>query len=86
VEPCRVTSMRLRQLRTEIEESGRCLFGEKAYPITSNWVPITDVLAIIDRFEKQLQEEVETTLSKAKAYSGQQAKEFARAITTDLLG
>ena len=25
---------------------------EKMYPITSDWVPVTDVLAIINRFEK----------------------------------
>ena len=26
--------------------------AEKLYPITSEWVPVTDVLAIINRFEK----------------------------------
>lgn len=26
--------------------------AEKIYPITSEWVPVTDVLAIINRFEK----------------------------------
>lgn len=78
--------MRWRQLRTEIEESGRNVFGEKAYPITSNWIPITDVLAIIDRFKRELHQEVETALLRAKRCSSQQAKELAQEIVTDLLG
>lgn len=35
-----------------IEESTRNLSEEKAYPITYNRIPLTDVLATIDRFER----------------------------------
>jgi hypothetical protein len=44
--------MNLGQVKREIKELGRSPVAEKTYPITSEWVPITDVLAIIDRFEK----------------------------------
>ena len=77
--------MRLRQLRTEIQESAKNLFGEKAYPITSDWIPVTDVLAIIDRFEKEWRQEFETALAEAKARSHQQLKELVQRIITDLL-
>jgi hypothetical protein len=29
-------------------------YGDKLYPITSGWVPVTDILAIVDRFERDL--------------------------------
>jgi hypothetical protein len=44
--------MNTEQVRLEINELGRSPVAEKMYPITSDWVPITDVLAIINRFEK----------------------------------
>jgi hypothetical protein len=44
--------MNLAQVRSEIEDLGKKLVTERMYPITSNWVPLTDVLAIIGRFEK----------------------------------
>jgi hypothetical protein len=44
--------MNLQQLKKEIEALGKSPSAEKMYPITSNWVPISDVLAIINRFEK----------------------------------
>ncbi len=44
--------MNLGQVKHEIEELGKSPVAEKTYPITSNWVPITDVLAILNRFEK----------------------------------
>jgi len=44
--------MNTEQVRREINELGRSPVAEKMYPITSDWVPITDVLAIINRFEK----------------------------------
>jgi len=46
--------MNLQQVRKEIEDLGKSPAAEKMYPITSNWVPLTDVLAIINRFEKHL--------------------------------
>lgn len=44
--------MDLKQVRQEIETLGKSPAAEKVYPITSEWVPITDVLAVINRFEK----------------------------------
>jgi len=49
-----VDIMNLQQVKREIENLGESPAAEKMYPITSNWVPISDVLAIIDRFEKHL--------------------------------
>jgi hypothetical protein len=42
----------LKQVKREIEDLGKSPAAEKVYPITSEWVPIPDVLAIINRFEK----------------------------------
>jgi len=44
--------MNLEQVKSEIENLGKSPAAEKLYPITSNWVPVADVLAIINRFEK----------------------------------
>lgn len=44
--------MNLEQVKREIEELRRSPVAERMHPITSDWVPITDVLAIINRFEK----------------------------------
>jgi hypothetical protein len=44
--------MNLEQVKREIKELGQTPVSEKMYPITSDWVPVTDVLAIINRFEK----------------------------------
>ena len=44
--------MNLNQVKREIKELGKSPVAEKVYPITSDWVPITDVLAILNRFEK----------------------------------
>jgi hypothetical protein len=44
--------MNLEQVKKEIESIGKSPAAEKMYPITSDWVPISDVLAIINRFEK----------------------------------
>ena len=44
--------MNLRQVKAEIADLGKIPAAERMYPITSEWVPITDVLAIVDRFEK----------------------------------
>jgi len=44
--------MNLQQVKEEIVSLGKSPAAEKMYPITSNWVPISDVLAIINRFEK----------------------------------
>jgi hypothetical protein len=47
-----VALMNIEKVRLEIKELGRSPVAEKMYPITSDWVPMTDVLAIINRFEK----------------------------------
>jgi hypothetical protein len=44
--------MNLEQVKLEIKELGKSPVAERMYPITSDWVPVTDVLAIINRFEK----------------------------------
>jgi len=44
--------MNLDQVKNEVAELSKTPASEKMYPITSNWVPITDVLAIIQRFDK----------------------------------
>jgi len=77
--------MNLRELRGEIQESSKNVFGEKAYPITSDWIPVTDVLAIIDRFEKEWRREFDIVLSTAKSGSHQQLKQLVQRIITDLL-
>jgi hypothetical protein len=45
-------AMNLDQVKREIKELGKSPAAEKMYPITNDWVPVTDVLAIINRFEK----------------------------------
>jgi hypothetical protein len=44
--------MNLEQVKREIRELRQSPVAERMYPITSDWVPLTDVLAIINRFEK----------------------------------
>jgi len=44
--------MNLIQVKREMVELGKIPVSEKMYPITSEWVPLPDVLAIISRFEK----------------------------------
>ena len=48
--------MNLEQVKHEISELGKSPVAERMYPITSDWVPITDVLAIVNRFEKYLKQ------------------------------
>ncbi len=44
--------MNLEQVKQEITGLGKSPVAEKMYPITSDWVPLSDVLAILNRFEK----------------------------------
>lgn len=48
--------MDLEQVKREIKQLERSPVAEKMYPITSSWVPVTDVLAILTRFEKHWKE------------------------------
>ena len=76
--------MKLRELKTEIEESAKSLL-EKAYPITSDWIPVTDALAIVDRFEKEWRKEFETALSKVESSSPQEFRNNVLRIIANLL-
>ena len=44
--------MNLAQAKDEIRSLGKKPATERMYPITSDWVPVTDILAILSRFEK----------------------------------
>ena len=59
--------MNLEQVKREIEQLERSPVAEKMYPITSNWVPVTDVLAILTRFEKHWKEYKDKKENSAKA-------------------
>jgi hypothetical protein len=59
--------MRLEQVKGEIKDLGKSPVAEKLYPITSDWVPITDVLAIINRFEKSWKQRMEATKNSSEA-------------------
>jgi len=55
--------MNLEQVKLEIKQLERSPVAEKMYPITSNWVPVTDVLAILSRFEKRWRDYKDKTKS-----------------------
>ncbi len=63
--------MNLGQVKREIKELGKTPVAEKVYPISSDWVPITDVLAILNRFEKHWKnyQEAKKGASEAKLIS-----------------
>ncbi len=44
--------MNLSEFKQELKDKSKIPFGERYYPMTSEWIPITDVLALLDRFEK----------------------------------
>lgn len=50
----------MQQVKNEIRDLRKSPAAEKVYPITSDWVPITDVLAIINRFEKHWRQQKES--------------------------
>lgn len=77
--------MKLGELRAEIQQSARSPYSEKLYPITSDWIPVTDVLAIVDRFEGELRYQFESALAIAKSQSDKEIEEFLRRIVVDLL-
>jgi hypothetical protein len=77
--------MKLRELRTEIQQSAKNPVAEKAYPITSDWIPLTDVLAIVDRFEKEWRKEFESVSGIAKSGSHAQLQQISQRIITELL-
>jgi hypothetical protein len=77
--------MRLDELRMEIQQSAKSLYGEKMYPITSDWIPVADALAIVDRFERELRYQFESALAIAKSQPDKGIEELLRRIVSDLL-
>jgi len=77
--------MKLSDLRAEIEESSKSPYGEKLYPITSDWIPVTDVFAIIDRFERELRQRYGSVPTIAKSQSNNEVEEYLRGLVADLL-
>jgi hypothetical protein len=77
--------MRLNELRLEIQQCVKSPYGEKMYPITSGWIPVADVLAIVDRFERELRYQFESAFAIAKSQSDEGIEESLRRIVTDLL-
>ncbi len=63
--------MNLDQVKREIKELGKAPVAEKVYPISSDWVPVTDVLAILNRFEKHWKNyrDAKKSASEAKVIS-----------------
>jgi uncharacterized protein YktA (UPF0223 family) len=59
--------MNLEQVKREIKDLKKVPIAEKNYPISSDWVPVTDVLAILNRFEKHWKKYPEAKKSAAEA-------------------
>lgn len=59
--------MNLQQVKREVKALGKSPVAEKVYPITSDWVPLPDVLAILNRFEKNWKHYKETKKGAAEA-------------------
>ena len=77
--------LKLSELKLEIQQSAKSPYGEKLYPITSDWIPVTDVLAIVDRFERQLRGQFDSGLAAAKSQSKKEIEELLLRIVSDLL-
>lgn len=58
--------MNLSELKEELKDKSKTPIGERYYPITSEWIPITDALALVDRFEKALLALREKVVSEKK--------------------
>jgi len=76
-----VPQMRLSELRAEIQRTAKSPFGDKLYPITSGWGPVTDVLAIVDRFERESQRQLELILQDTGLSRDGNTKELLRIFT-----
>ena len=83
--PREVCEMRLNELKAEIRQTAQVPYGAKLYPITSDWVPVTDVLSIVDRFERELRRQWESVLESARSRPNQNISELLQRIMTDLL-
>lgn len=80
-----VPQMRLSDLRAEILQISKSPYGDKLYPITSGWVPVTDVLAIVDRFEREWHRQLELILQDSGLPVGGNSRELLLRIVTGLL-
>jgi len=72
-------------LRSEIEQSAKNPLAERAYPIASDWIPVTDVLAIVDRFEKDWRREFESVLAAVKTSSHLELQQLLQKTVRELL-
>jgi hypothetical protein len=77
--------MKLDELRAEIQQSANSPYGEKMYPITSDWIPVTDAPAIADRFERDLRHRLDSALAIAKSEFKKEIEEFLTRMMKDLL-
>lgn len=59
--------MDLEQVKREVKELGKFPLAEKMYPISSDWVPVTDVLAVLNRFEKHWKNYRETKKGESES-------------------
>ena len=53
--------------------------------MTSDWVPITDILAIVDRFERQLRDQLESAQKKSKSMPRESENRLLEETLGDLL-
>jgi hypothetical protein len=77
--------MKLSELRAEIERIAKSPYGDKLYPMTSGWVPVTDVLTIVDRLERQSHRQVELILQDTGLSRDGNSKALLLRIITALL-
>ena len=61
-----LSTLNLEQVKQEIKDLGKSPVAEKMYPISSDWVPVTDVLAILNRFEKNWKKYQESKKSETE--------------------
>jgi hypothetical protein len=74
--------MKLSDLKAEIQKSAKSLYGEKLYPITLDWIPVNDVFAIVDRFERDLRGRFNSSFATDKSQSKKKTEELLRGIVT----
>ena len=72
-------------MKRQIEKSAKSPYVDRLYPITSDWVPITDILAIVDRFERQLRDQLESAQKKSKSMSRESENRLLEETLGDLL-
>jgi hypothetical protein len=76
--------MDLKQVRAEIQEKTKSPPAEKFYPITSNWIPVPDVLAILDRYERYWRGQSEKLLDKPDENARKLARQIREFLGTEV--